>query len=573
MRRLSAFQGLVKPWRLVALALAILTVAAAAADVSWTWAAALALCAALIGMPLTRPVGPRMRSRLSSDSPLARLAAASHLGAAATWLVLGALGVAAIRDGERDLLAGAVVIVGALATAATSVATRPATRGDLRLSTTAKASAKSLPWALASLSLSKTAAIAALALWPGVLARSLAAASALLLIVGGVLVAQRLAGRASQRERVLADIGTLDIDFCIYQSGPAGSSYQLKMWLPWLEASGLNYVVIAREEPLFTELSEIVDKPVIYAGSLRAVDDVLAHSGGTVVYVNNAATNTHAVRRYQLNHIQILHGDSEKASSRNPMSAMYDELWVAGQAAVDRYADFGVMIPEEKFRIVGRPQVAGIEGPRDGSEPFTALYAPTWNGFFGDADYSSLRFGTQIVQALLDEGCTVLFREHPYSAKSAELREYIAQIQALLEADRASTGRQHRWGPELFAELDLVGSFNASDVAVTDISAVPNDYLFSGKPLAMMEMQPDIMIEMEGRPSLASAVYRANPETDIPSWIAELVADRTLAEARVEARKYYLGDLPRDGYDGVFVTALQESVRAHAFKGELDTEV
>ena len=56
------------------------------------------------------------------------------------------------------------------------------------------------------------------------------------------------------------------------------------------------------------------------------------------------------VRFNQLTHIQLLHGDSDKASSFNPVTAMFDRIFVAGQAAIDRYAANGVLIPRGEVR-------------------------------------------------------------------------------------------------------------------------------------------------------------------------------------------------------------------------------
>src|SRR5690625_5823159 len=62
-----------------------------------------------------------------------------------------------------------------------------------------------------------------------------------------------------------------------------------------------------------------------------------------------------------MTHVQLLHGDSDKASSFNPVTAFYDNVFVAGQAGIDRYENNGVDIPKHKFTIVGRPQVESVE--------------------------------------------------------------------------------------------------------------------------------------------------------------------------------------------------------------------
>jgi hypothetical protein len=49
--------------------------------------------------------------------------------------------------------------------------------------------------------------------------------------------------------------------------------------------------------------------------------------------------------------------------------AIYDLIFTAGQAGIDRYARHGVSIPAEKFRIVGRPQVELIRPGSSAQRP------------------------------------------------------------------------------------------------------------------------------------------------------------------------------------------------------------
>ncbi len=569
----GSLTSLVKPRRVAPLVMGGVVVVAAAIDAEWLDWAVIALVVLLIATSLATPVSKRMHSRFPNIGPVGRLAAGAADGAAAKWFALGALAVYAEREGgDLSWQAAAIVAVGVAAVALATVALKPATRGDLRLNLDSVRVSRSLPWALAALSLSASSSILALGTWPGIPARILATIAAVLFLLGAFYVLRRIVNRNVYRERTRLRIEGIGARFAIHISGPANSSYQLNTWLPLFDKLDERFVIMVREESLYAEICELTDQPVVYSSTLRAVDDVLAMGIGTVFYVNNAAANTHLIRRGQLHHVQLLHGDSDKPSSRNPVSAMYDELFVAGQAAIDRYWDNGIEIPRNKFRIVGRPQVAEISGPMPVTGPKTVVYAPTWNGFFNDANYSSLPRGVEIVTALLDQGATVIFREHPYSNKSAELAQNVQEIQDLLAADAAATGRAHRFGPQMFAEMTLVDCFNASDAAVTDISAVPIDYLFSAKPIAIMEMRPDVLVRIDGRPTLASASYIAQPDDDVAPWIARLLADKELPGEREAAREYYLGPFGHEGYEAHFVDALHEVIQNHEFVGELDLE-
>ena len=145
---------------------------------------------------------------------------------------------------------------------------------------------------------------------------------------------------------------------------------------------------------------------------MPTVDSTIVDSVRAVVYVNNANLNSHIARFSKLTHIQLLHGDSDKPASFNPVSAMFDRLFVAGPAGIQRYADHGVVIAEEKFDIVGRPQAAGDHhtGPTSGT---TVLYALTTPGHYADENHCSLPAGEAIVRGLLDAGATVILRRAP----------------------------------------------------------------------------------------------------------------------------------------------------------------
>ena len=167
-----------------------------------------------------------------------------------------------------------------------------------------------------------------------------------------------------------------------------------------------------------------------------------------VFYVNNALRNVHMVRFPGIRHIQLNHGDSDKAPSYNPEARMYDKNFVAGQAAIDRFAAHGVPTSPDFFEIVGRPQVEDVHvvpGPIRSTTP-RVLYAPTWAGVHSDSAYSSLPIGPLLVEALIARGCVIIYRPHPYAAKSPQLAAASARVRAILEADARQHGRAHVWG-------------------------------------------------------------------------------------------------------------------------------
>ena len=276
-------------------------------------------------------------------------------------------------------------------------------------------------------------------LWP-VLAAAIIACLGVGL-VGAQALWQRLHGRTDSKSFRAALIA-YDPRFAVYFSAPDNTEYQLTMWLPYLERIGSRFVVIVREEPAFARIATRTKAPVIFCPTVNQVDTCVTDRMRACFYVNNGAKNTHIVRFNHLTHIQLLHGDSDKASSFNPVTAMFDRIFVAGQAGIDRYAANGVHIPLDRFDIVGRPQVERIDvsATRIGDRPDdrkTVLYATTWVGLYTDANYCSLPSGERIVADLLDRGVRVIFRPHPVLDPG---RRLVADGRP----DRGVAGRGHR---------------------------------------------------------------------------------------------------------------------------------
>ena len=119
--------------------------------------------------------------------------------------------------------------------------------------------------------------------------------------------------------------------------------------------------------------------PIIFRPSLRSVEEIVVPSLTTAFYVNNAARNSHLVERRELTHVWLNHGDSEKPACYNPVHAIYDLLFAAGRAGVDRYARHGVAHPRgevpDRRPAPGRGDQAGRGADERGRAADRALRA------------------------------------------------------------------------------------------------------------------------------------------------------------------------------------------------------
>ncbi len=340
--------------------------------------------------------------------------------------------------------------------------------------------------------------------------------------------------------------------FCFHWQAPVGTAYQAAMWLPYLDRIGLPYFVLVRTAANFREVSKLTNAPVILRVGLQDLDRIVTPSLKAVFYANTAVRNSHMIRFPHLTHIQLNHGDSDKIASASPTFRQYDKNFVAGQAAIDRFAKHNVATLPEQFEIVSRPQLEHVQRATVGIDQVaqpTVLYSPTWSGFYEDSDYSSLPAGVAIVEALLARGCTVVFRPHPYARKHVANANACTAIIELLREDARQTGREHLFGPVAETEMSVIDCFNSVDAMVSDVSSLVSDFLISDKPFAMAAVSAHGDEFLDEFP-LGEAAYVFDvvgaDAVGFADLLSTMLGTDPQRERRRSLRSYYLGDIPRD---------------------------
>jgi hypothetical protein len=359
---------------------------------------------------------------------------------------------------------------------------------------------------------------------------------------------------------VIAALEALEPSFIVHFSGPPGSVYQLAMWLPYLDRLGDPYAVVSREQVHFEELRGITSAPIVVAPSMSELERLLVPSVKAAFYVNGSALNTHLVRFGHLKHLQLFHGESDKASSFNKVTAIYDEVFVAGQAAVDRYRAHGLDLA---FRKVGRPQLAAVHaGPRTASGPRPVLlYAPTWTGLTSEFDYSSLAIGRLIVEEALRRDLAVIMRAHPYTRFNLAAAKRLEAIERLLAEDAEKTGRAHLWGTQASGSVGIVDCINAADVAVCDVSGVATDWIAADRPFAVTDMG-GLGERFADEAWIAKGAYRLDGDgANLAAVFDELLVTDSKAAQRKETREYFLGTASGEERVDVFVEAARAAYR------------
>ena len=342
-----------------------------------------------------------------------------------------------------------------------------------------------------------------------------------------LLDSMRLASNKAWEAQMLRHIRDLRAQVVLYFSGTAESTYQINMWLETLEKLPFRSVVLLRERQVFDGLAPTT-LPVACMPSGVSVMQAGLHSARVALYPAHTSKNIHLLREPAMKHVFIGHGDSDKVSSINPFTRVYDEVWVAGPAGRDRWARAKVGVRDEAVVEVGRPQLDTVQPV--GAEPLpdrlTVLYAPTWEGWNDTTFFSSItHMGPVLVRALLDvaPAVRIIYKPHPFTGHRDPRagRSHQQIVRLLAEANRDTSAPAD--DPELIAltaELrrpnlsvtehralvaarssrywTIVGEarhlvvdeqgptlydcFDHADALVADVSSVVSDFLASGKP-------------------------------------------------------------------------------------------
>ncbi|MDG9706066.1 hypothetical protein [Streptomyces sp. DH37] len=243
----------------------------------------------------------------------------------------------------------------------------------------------------------------------------------------------------------------------MYFSGGTASAYQANMWLSTLAALDERPLIVLRERFMVQRI-DATDVPVVCVPKVAHLMHLEHSPLKVMLHPANSGKTSQVLRIPSIKHAFINHGESDKLSSCNPYAKAYDEVWVAGPAARERYRLADIGVDDRDVVEVGRPQLAPIRpyaGPPAADRPVTVLYAPTWEGWTDDPGNTSVILaGENIVRALLaDPGVRLLYKPHPMTG-SVDARAALAdaRIQRLIaEANARLTGP--RPGPEAAAEL------------------------------------------------------------------------------------------------------------------------
>lgn len=335
---------------------------------------------------------------------------------------------------------------------------------------------------------------------------------------------------------------SLDGEVIVYFADTADSLYQLRGWYGPLRelhrAQGVT--IVCMDSRVAATIRQESGLPVVTIAQDSTLDALIIRSGTKLIlYVNYNPLNMAPLRARSALHVSLLHGDSDKGVSVSNQVKAYDYSFVAGQAAIDRFARYTSLFDAESRCIeVGRPsldtdRVEPGTAQRRGDDP-VVLYAPTWEGGQASVAYSSLQtHADAMLRSLLAKGYRIIYRPHPLTG---------VRVPEFGEADRAVRELLEGGWHTISGDRALQRDFAEADLLICDVSAVANDWLATGKPVIVTRSAgPDSrdagtrMLEVLPRLDAADAEHAGEMVTEQ----IEVDPDR---EERRRLTEYYLGD-------------------------------
>lgn len=314
----------------------------------------------------------------------------------------------------------------------------------------------------------------------------------------------------------------------LYFSGGASSAYQANMWLEPIAKLDGRPLIVLRERFMVQKIAA-TDIPILCLPKVSTLMRLEQSGLQVLIHPSNSGKTSQVLRIPTLKHTFVNHGESDKLSSCNPYAKAYDEVWVAGPAARERYALAEVGVEDKDVVEIGRPQLEVVRPyagpPREAlggaaCDRFTTvLYAPTWEGWDGNPGNTSvIEAGENLVRALLaDPGVRVLYKPHPLTG-SVDPRAGAADLRVrelIRAANRERAGA--RPGPDAAAEL----ARRTQEL----------DRLTSTDARAGADQLERMLSQSAPEPGRAQAVARATADWEeaywasLPEWEHQVVTD------------------------------------------------
>lgn len=359
-----------------------------------------------------------------------------------------------------------------------------------------------------------------------------------------------------------------DVRVIAYFAGDPTRTYQLAQWLEVLEVLDRVHPVglVLRDPDSAALIASRTDLTVLAAPSFPELTELYAELDAKVVlYCNNSVLNFESLLDSRMLHVHVNHGESDKQSMASNNAKAYDRVFVAGDAAVQRYLTGLLDFDAARLVRVGRPQ---LDLPRTPllapSVRRTVMYAPTWEGDADYNDYTSVdSLGEAIVRAILAvPDVRMVYKPHPKVTTSLTPAIADAHLAVMGLIDEAAR-RDPSAGHSQVLTGDILAVMPGCDAMVTDVSSVGLDwlYLHTDKPIFLTDPHGDVAALHRQAPiSRCADVVGADDVRDLASLLDARLGHDEHHLARVAMRHHYFDDLEVGESTGRFLAEVSHLV-------------
>lgn len=317
--------------------------------------------------------------------------------------------------------------------------------------------------------------------------------------------------------------------------------YQLISWLPLLISCGVPFMVIARKpEVKRWIMRNFPSCKVVLAQDFLAIEIVVKDFNKVrlSLYPSIDMCCFDLVKVNNIRHCFIGHGDSEKGTSVNKVMRMFDEIWVASQAHIDRFSNAGFNVEGMEYRKIGRPALRRLldNGKNERTGNPEGIYLPTWEGGVARHGYSSVPLCEEIISLVIKyTDSRVDIKWHPASGYlDPQMRKNITRIEKKFSSsDKVDFVRR---------ECNLVDVIGRYNYFICDVSSVVTDCLIVDMPIFVYIPRREGLVMASSNMSYEDYCYVfESPEELAPLFSRVLFGDDFKAEKRAEAREYFIG--------------------------------
>jgi len=359
-----------------------------------------------------------------------------------------------------------------------------------------------------------------------------------------------------------------DAEVIVYFGDDPLRVYQLRQWLPVLEQLHRRHpvAVVLRDEATHQIVRTMSLLPAIHLpafGELTEMYRLGNHK--VVVYVNNSIKNFQSLVARSVVHVHVNHGESDKICMVSNQGKAYDQVFVAGEAAVERHRSHLIGFDPARLVTVGRPQLDLRPTPLLAPGPRrTVLYAPTWEGGEPSNNYTSVDvMGPRVADAVLAlPGVRLVYKPHPRVATSTT-PAMVAAHAGIVERVEAAARRDPAAGHVVDTTSDILAVFPGCDAMITDVSSVGLDFLYlhADKPLLITDRYADPdRLRVEAPVSRCADVVLPGDVDGLTALLAARLEHDEHRADRAAMRLHYFGDRAVGESTQRFVEAIGEAV-------------